>query len=282
MCNCCAGTCCVCACCPQCCCGEPSFPDQTFPLQGAPLVQRVWESFDQTMLAEYIWICTPADRDALLRVVNWAAAADWSLRAIGAGFSWSPLLVSDLKAKGQKLMLLDLKPHFSAIGAIDVANQTIRVGTGACTLNVLNALDAQGLTMGAYPADGSMTIGGTIAAGTHGAVCTDVPDIGPNVHGCIANSVSSFAAVVYDDASNGYIVRELSSSTDEGRALALSLGRILLLEVTLRVQKQYNVRCISTVTKDLDAVFAMPKDPATDPNPEGTFGQRILSSRDIA
>ena len=81
----------------------------------------------------------------------------------------SRVFLSPVKGKKQKLLLVDMTTAFKAVGAIDKDAMTVRVGTGAAVEEVLLALDKEGMTLGAYPSCGALTVGGCITAGTHGS-----------------------------------------------------------------------------------------------------------------
>jgi FAD/FMN-containing dehydrogenase len=255
------------------CCGGDDTIGETFP-KGAQTKKLIFESFDRTMLVSNIWHVFPKDKHNLLEIVNWAANNGWIIRPLGGKYTWAPYLVPELKTKNQKLLLVDMKGAFSVVGDPDAETRTIRVGAGATFNAVLDRLDLKDLTLTAYPADGTLTIGGTITAGTHGSVCSDVGDA-PNPHGSIANFVTSFEAIVWDAASKQYVAREFDRSTDEGRAYLVSLGRVPLLEVTLRAMPQYFARCITDVSKDLLQVFRLPGEPG---GQGATFVERAMRS----
>ena len=107
----------------SCCADElpPSFPSGVGDVQ-----QRIFESFDQTILTSRIWTVSPRDASALVQLAQWAAAEKWNLRPVGGRFTWTPSLVSDIKAERQNLMLLNMTPSFGSVLSIDRAAKTVR------------------------------------------------------------------------------------------------------------------------------------------------------------
>lgn len=228
------------------------------------------------MDVDYIWNAIPKNVDEIITVINWAAGKGWTVRARGGNFSWYPGLVCDLKASNQKLLLVNMIPHIGFVDAPNKAEMTVRCGGGAKIIDIINVLDKDGLVLSSYPADGDLTIGGIVTAGSHGSVCTDAPDIGPNPHGSLANMVTQYDAIVYDDVSKQYITRTFDRSSAAGRAFLITFGRIIITSVTVRVMKNYNCRCQTTVAKDFDQVFQKPSE--GNPRPDGSFAQLALSS----
>ncbi len=107
-------------------------------------------------------IAVPADAHDLAPLVRWARREGHSLMARGSGSG----MAGGAVGPG---VIVDLS-RFTAIGEVEVASRTVRVGCGALRQQVDSAARAHGLRFPVDPSSGAFcTIGGMVAANAAGA-----------------------------------------------------------------------------------------------------------------
>jgi FAD/FMN-containing dehydrogenase len=101
----------------------------------------------------------PLDEAGVVAAVLRAADRGRRIRPVGAGYSWSPLAVTD-----------EVQLDCSALtGIVSVGPDRVRVRAGARLGDLLAALAEHDLTLASLPATGEVTVAGAIATGTHGS-----------------------------------------------------------------------------------------------------------------
>ena len=121
---------------------------------------------------------------------------------------------------------------------------------------------APGYSFPHTPAPGNLTLGGLLAIGAHGtAVRTPPHDDMPASYGSMSNQVLAFTAVCTDPSSpnpDEYVVRSFERGEMDAKALLVNLGRTLMLDATLQVVDNYNLRCESRTDVSAETLFAAP------------------------
>ena len=216
----------------------------------------------------------------VVEVCNWAATAGYTVRPVGQGHNWSPILLARNTAHGAKIMLVDTtKLTASSIDTSD-GNPLATFGTGI-TLEAASAylagLDnrgaaaAPGFAFPQLPAPGNLTLGGALAIGAHGTVVPcGAPGENVNLMSCLSNLITAFDAVVTNpDGSTPctYAIRHFERSETDAAAFLVHLGRAFLTSVTLQVEPNFylQLHCLFPDAADL---FAAPGTPPNDDNPQ--------------
>jgi L-gulono-1,4-lactone dehydrogenase len=124
------------------------------------VTQQVWRNWGRNQTATPREVAAPVDVDAVSRVVARAATDGRTVRAVGAGHSFT-----DVAAADDIQLRLD---HLDGILSVDKAAGRVTVGAGT-KLHRLNAdLEALGLSMSNLGDIDAQTVAGAISTGTHG------------------------------------------------------------------------------------------------------------------
>jgi hypothetical protein len=265
----------------------PGFPAQV-PLFKLPY--RKWFQDIQVTQPPEILTCAPRTCADVAAVCNWARQNGYQVRPRGVIHGWSPLSLPTTPTEGAKVLLVDLTKsmHQTAfLPAADGLPNRVKVGAGATLLQLLRFLEAQpggkgaapGYSFPHTPAPGNLTIGGVLAIGAHGtAVRTPPHDDMPASYGSMSNQVLAFTAVCTDPSSpnpDEYRVRCFSRSEPDAKALLVNLGRTLMVDATLQVVDNYNLRCESRTDVPASTLFAAPNSAqAVPPNSFAEFFNR--------
>jgi hypothetical protein len=249
--------------------GRPDLPG--FPAQ-VPLNLLPFLNWDHQISAPVVPTCAPRTPDDVAAVCNWARDNAYRVRPRGVMHGWSPLTLPTDPATSPKVLLIDLTKAFAytdfqpAGGGLP---NRVRVGTGATLLQLLTALEQQpggqgsasGFSFPHTPAPGNLTVGGMLAIDAHGtAVPTPPGDAFAASYGSISNQIVELVIVATDPAGPGvtYGVRTIQRTAPEAKALLTHLGRALVLEATLQVVDNYNLRCVSITDLPAATIFAAP------------------------
>jgi hypothetical protein len=249
-----------------------------------PVAQKTFENWCQMITVPKAWTCVPRSEDDVVRVCNWAAGAGYKVRARGIMHGWSPLTVTD--ADGTNVMLVDmtgLKKIKSVKPATGNQSAQVVVQAGATMDALMNVLEytpagPAGLGFGFphIPAPGHITVGGALAINAHGtAVPTPPNDAFPSSYGSLSNQVLAFTAVVTLPGSNVYVAHTFTRDDTDAKAFLTHCGRALLLDVTLQVVDNYNMRCRSIFDVPSTTLFAAP---TGDTPPPGSVGDYLNRS----
>jgi FAD/FMN-containing dehydrogenase len=110
-----------------------------------------------------------------------------------------------------------------------------------------------------------MTVGGALAIDAHGtAVPTPPDDAFPASYGSMSNQILDLTALVTDPNSpnpTDYTLRMFQRGEDVTRAFLTHAGRALVIEATLQVVDNYNLRRQSFTDIHWQTLFAKPEAP---------------------
>ena len=257
--------------------GRPALPG--FPEQ-VPLYLEPYQNWDHQIAAPAVPTCAPVTPNDVAAVCNWAVANGYSVRPRGVMHGWSPLTIPGTG----KVLLVDLTKSFSYanfLAAGDGLPTRVRTGAGTTLLDLLTTLEAQpggqgsasGYSFPHTPAPGNLTVGGMLAIDAHGtAVPTPPGDAFPASYGSMSNQIVELVVVATDPSAPGttYSVQTIQRTAPEAKALLTHLGRTLVLEATLQVIDNYNLRCVSITDLPAATIFAAPT--PGQPPPANSFG----------
>ncbi|MGZ9713272.1 cholesterol oxidase substrate-binding domain-containing protein [Glaciimonas sp. GNP009] len=214
---------------------------------GISLYKQTFRNWAGDIKVDDIWTCSPLSPDDVVQIANWAKDNAYKIRPRGMMHNWSPLSIA-ADVEFPAVVMLDMTAHLTAV-SIDQSGPTPQVTaqTGITMEALLMALENAGLGMTATPAPGDITLGGVLAIDGHG---TGVPAKGEKplaggTYGSVANLILALTAVVYDDDSRSYVLREFVRSDPEIAALLVHIGRAFIVEVTLQVSQNQRLRCQS-------------------------------------
>ena len=248
---------------------------------GIPVVQEQYQNWSRGITVPNVWTCTPATAADVVTVCNWAAGANFQIRPRGIMHGWSPLTVPNGEPVAN-VVLVDLTVNLNQVLAITPAANgqpaQVKVQTGMVMEDLMTALQnapggstttpGTGYSFAHIPAPGNLTVGGVLAINAHG---TAVPNQGANnldiSYGSLSNQILAFTAVVSDPSSgspNSYVAKTFSRTDTDALAFLTHLGRAFLLDVTLQLTNNYNLRCQSIMTIDSSVLFA-PQTPGSPP-----------------
>nr|HMQ37067.1 cholesterol oxidase substrate-binding domain-containing protein [Micropruina sp.] len=260
--------------------GRPDLPG--FPAQ-VPLNLLPYRNWDRQIVRPGMLTCAPLTADDVALVCNWAQDNGYQLRPRGVMHGWSPLTLTPTAAPNERVLLIDLTKGFAGMELLPAGDglpTRVRVGAGATMLELLTFLEQQpggkgsapGYSFPHTPAPGDLTVGGVLAIGAHGtAVPTPPADAFAASYGSLSNQVVELTLVGTDPANPGtrYASRTLARGDATTKAVLAHLGRALVLEATLQVVDNYNLRCLSITDLPASTIFASPT--ASDPVPANSF-----------
>ncbi|HSB96289.1 MAG TPA: cholesterol oxidase substrate-binding domain-containing protein, partial [Spongiibacteraceae bacterium] len=230
----------------------PSFP------AGITLYQQAYTNWARDIVVDPMWTCAPATPADVVTVCNWAKANGYKVRPRGSMHNWSPLNIP-AGSVCPNVIMVDTTQHLTAV-SINTAStpKTVTAQTGVMMLSLLTTLEASNLGVYACPAPGDISLGGALAIDGHG---TAVPKTGETLasggtFGSLSNLVRSVTAVVWDAANNQYALRTLQRTDPGCAALLTHVGRAFIVEATLQVNANVNVRCQSWFDKAASELFA--------------------------
>ncbi|WP_128430647.1 cholesterol oxidase substrate-binding domain-containing protein [Streptomyces cyaneus] len=244
----------------------PDFPGDV------ALYRSAYRNWVGEITADGLWACAPAGPDQVVAVVNWAWRHGWRVRARGSSHGWSPLTITQGTESDAPVLLVDTASHLTGMSLRSPTS--VRVGTGVTLEALLTYLEEHGLGVTAAPAPGNLTLGGALAIGAHGTAvpARDEQRLPGHTYGSLSNLVLSLTAVVWDEASGGYVLRTYDRAEGECAALLTHVGRSMVTEVVLRVGANTDLRCVSRTDVPAGELFAAP----------GTDGRTLASFLDRA
>jgi len=247
---------------------------------GIPVSPETFENWAQMIEVSNAWTCVPQTEDDVVRVCNWAVGAGFSCRARGMMHTWSPLTVTEGESTAN-LMLVDLTQKINTIIEISPASggqpAQVVVQTGATMDALMTALEkapggANGFSFAHIPAPGNLTVGGALAINAHGTAVPTPPNDDFNVpYGSLSNQVLAFTAVVTPPGSKTYVAQTFTRGQGDDKAFLTHCGRALLLNVTLQITENYNLRCQSFMNIASTTLFAQPTGSTPPPNSVGEY-----------
>lgn len=260
--------------------GRPDLPG--FPAQ-VPLNLLPYQNWDHQIVRPGMLTCAPLTADDVALVCNWAQDNAYQLRPRGVMHGWSPLTLTPTAPPNERVLVIDLTKGFAGMELLPAGGglpTRVKVGAGATMLELLTFLEQQpggagaapGYSFPHTPAPGDLTVGGVLAIGAHGTAIPRPPaDAFAASYGSLSNQVVDLTVVGTDPANPGtrYAARTLARADATTKAVLAHLGRALVLEATLQVVDNYNLRCLSITDLTSDTIFAAPS--ASDPVPANSF-----------
>jgi hypothetical protein len=247
---------------------------------GIPVLKETFENWALMIKVPDAWTCEPQTEDDVVRVCNWAAGAGFTVRPRGIMHGWSPLTVTNGESTA-KLMLVDMTKKLKTIGAVSPAGNglpaQVTVQTGATMLDLMIALEnapggTNGFSFAHIPAPGNLTVGGALAINAHGTAVPTPPNDDFNVpYGSMSNQILAFTAVLTPPGSKTYVAQKFTRGQGDDKAFLTHCGRAFLLNVTLQITNNYNLRCQSFMNIPSTTLFAAPTGSAPPPNSVGEF-----------
>ncbi len=183
--------------------------------------------------------------------------------------NWSPLTVT-AHTDNKNVILINTTVNLKNIEPprrISSNKFAVTLQTGTSILQLLTFLENYGLGFYATPAIGDLTVGGVLSIGGHGTGVSYVeeamPPDGLQAYGTISNLIISLKAVVWDVASNKFVLKIFRRYDSDAKAFLISFGRTFITEVTVVVGKNYNLRCVSSFILTTDQLFSRSEGPHT-------------------
>jgi len=121
---------------------------------------QVFRNWDGTLECRPERLCRPESEDEVVKIVHEASNAGGTVRAFGAGHSWSPLVPTD-----HTLINLD---KLDRVISIDSERRQVTVQAGIRLRELNRFLIKEGLGMRNLGSIGEQSIAGAISTGTHG------------------------------------------------------------------------------------------------------------------
>ncbi|TQI80516.1 FAD binding domain-containing protein [Serratia fonticola] len=195
-----------------------------------------------------IWICSPEKVGEITEVVNWAYSHDYKVKAKGASHNWSPLNISPLLDDKNRIIFIDTRKSIVNV-SINEKNTpvTVTAETGITMDALCDFLEDKGYGFNSMPAPGDLTLGGVLAINGHGTsvLSTEEKRVPGQVFGSLSNAIISLKAIVWDNLSESYILREFNRNEADISVLLTNLGRIFIVEATLQVMQNPRLLCES-------------------------------------
>ncbi|YAL84404.1 cholesterol oxidase substrate-binding domain-containing protein [Dermacoccaceae bacterium W4C1] len=227
----------------------PNFPEDI------NLHRKVFQNWDKTITTDALWTSTVRSPEEVVKVVNWAHGAGYTVRPRGFGHSWSPVVLDDRTSASTKVVLVDTT-RLSSMSMVD--SSTVRVQAGVEMQPLLAYLAQQGRCFIGAPAPGDVSVGGVLAVNGHG---TNLP--GPQesstpgaTYGTLSNTVVELTAVVWDKGA--YRLKTFHRTHADIGALLVSLGRTFITEAVLKTVPNYTIRCRNYTHLSYRTLFAEP------------------------
>ena len=255
--------------------GRPAVPG--FP-PSIPLNVLPYNNWDLTIQSPGVLTCAPQSADDVAAICNWAKDNGYHVRPRGVMHNWSPLTLAATPTAGAKVILVDLtKSLWNAafLPASDGLPNRVRVEAGKTMLDLMEYLEGTaggsgstpGYSFPHIPAPGNLTVGGVLAIDAHGTAVPTQPDDNFRAsYGSMSNQILEFVAVVTDTNSsspNRYVKRTFKRGESDAKAMLTHLGRVFLVEATLEVVDNYNLRCQSFTDIPWQTLFAPPNGAVT-------------------
>jgi hypothetical protein len=262
----------------------PNFP------ANIQLDQQTFQNWALNIDVPDLWTCTPKSADEVVQVCNWAKDHGYQVRPRGIMHTWSPLTVVQDTSDQAQLILVDTTENLNTMKLIprsDSQPPKVRVGVGATMEQLLDFLEQQeggagpapGFSFPHTPAPGNLTVGGVLAINAHGSAIPSPADHFPASYGSLSNQILEFTAVVTDPNSatpDQYTLRTFKRGEGDDKAFLTHVGKAFLVDVTLQVIDNYNLRCQSFTDITSDTLFQAPT--PSSPLPENSLASFLNSS----
>ena len=268
--------------------GAPPSGPTNFPA-GIPVNQITFENWALTIDLSDIWGCAPRSAGDVAQVCNWAKDNGYVVRPRGIMHNWSPLSVP-AELDGAKIMLIDTTKSLNNMTmhpATDNLPSRVTVGVGATMGELLAFLEKQAGGTGAAsgfsfphtPAPDHLTVGGVLAINGHGTAVRTLPDENlDGSYGSMSNHILELVIVGTDpaDSSGEYKAITLQRGNTDTNVFLTQLGASFVIEATLHVVENYNMRCLSIMDIDWTDMFAQVADGS--PLPANSFAHYLEES----
>jgi hypothetical protein len=246
----------------------PGFP------ADVPVFVLPYRNWDWTIQSSGVATCTPRTPEQVVSVCNWAKDHAYQVRPRGIMHGWSPLALPANPPADSRILLVDLTKclwQTTFLPAADGLPNRVRVQSGQTMLALLQYLEnvpggsgaAPGYSFPHTPAPGNLTVGGVLAIDAHGTAVPLPPrDDFSASYGSMSNQVLELTAVVTDPSSptpGTYSLRRFNRGEAEAKAFLTHVGRALVVEATLQVVENYNLRCQSFTDISWQTLFAAPQ-----------------------
>src|SRR5215471_13006192 len=236
------------------------------------IVQEAYTNWCWQIDVPDMWTCTPRTADDVVTVCNWAKDHGWKVRARGIMHGWSPLTIIGTTPPGASIVLVDTTASLTSMTFLPrtaTSGPQVKVGTGATMLSLLTFLEqqaggqgpAKGYGFPHTPAPGNLTVGGVLAINAHGTAIPSPADSFNCSYGSLSNQILSITAVVTDPKSpdpTSYSLRTFTRGEGDDAAFLTHLGKAFVVEATLQVIDNYNLRCQSFTSISHTTLFAAP------------------------
>lgn len=184
--------------------------------------QKQWKNWSESVVAMPKQYVSPANMEELITIVKRCAENRMTLRVVGAGHSFTPLV-----ATNEMLVSLD---HLTGIEKIDAENNVVTVWAGSRLKDLGPLLYGHGYAMENLGDINEQSIAGAISTGTHG---TGIQ------FGSIATQVEGLTIVT---ASGNLLEISRDTNTDYFEAARVSLGVLgIIVKVQLKVVPAYQL-----------------------------------------
>jgi FAD/FMN-containing dehydrogenase len=250
-------------------CTEPASVAGGIPKSGATtpfpesvdLYREDFENWSGEIAIEGLQTFAPRSPEDVVAVANWAAQNGYVLRARGMRHNWSPLAVAATTTADTPLLLADTTQHLHRVELVaGPRGPAVRAEAGVLMEDLLGFLEQGGYGFTNVPCVGEITLGGALAIDGHGC---SVPAAGETpvanqTFGSLSNRVLSLTAVAWDPDEQRYGLRTFDRTDLAIGPLLTHLGRAFITEVTLAVEPNANLRCVSYVDIPAAEMFAAP------------------------
>ncbi|MDO5619409.1 cholesterol oxidase substrate-binding domain-containing protein [Kocuria sp.] len=230
----------------------PDFP------ADVELHRNVFRNWDGTTVTDQLWTSTVTTPEQVERIVNWAAQAQYRVRAVGKGHTWAPLIVNPATPADTAVVLVDTT-RMTSMSMVNA--EQVRLQAGADMGQVMAFLSANGRSLLGAPAPGDVTVGGILAVNGHGSSTPKSGAAKPagGTYGTVSNAVVELTAVVWDEDAGRYAQRTFHRADPQIGPLLTHLGRAFVTEVVLSTVANYNLRCRNTTLIPTWELFARPE-----------------------
>jgi FAD/FMN-containing dehydrogenase len=230
----------------------PHFPS------SISLYQQTFTDWAQEIKVSNVWTCSPATSADVVTLANWAHANGWRLRPMGTGHGFAPFILPR-GSNGAKFLLVNTHDHLTGI-TVNASQSTVTCQAGAHIQDICTTCEPYNMGFLHTTAPGDITIAGGLAMDVHGA---SLPAQGQTLarghsYGTFSNLVLSLTAVVWDTASNAYVLKTFQRTDPAIGPLLTSLSRAFITDVTLQMGPTVMVRCLSRVDVSPPTLFAPP------------------------
>lgn len=238
---------------------------------GVPIDNEPYQNWDGTIAVSEIWVCAPRTGQDVVAACNWAVKNGYAVRPRGVMHGWSPLTIPAGLSPDPKILLIDSTIALTSMQFMPASGNLparVKTGTGASMDALMAFLQAQGgggkapgtgYSFPHIPAPGSLSVGGVLAINGHGTAIPNPKDSFPTSYGSMSNHILELTAVVSDPSSPGtYMLKTFQRGDKETTAMLTHLGRTFVVDATLHVIPNYNMRCISTTKINWKDLFKAP------------------------